>query len=213
MTDGVFIKDDRGPKTLMMHTEWRVPIYIGGGIQLAVILTCTVVTMFAILTFRMLMNVSARFDEPVYRQNGPTIANNLNVLWIVVMNTVYTKVATILNDLENHRTDTQYEDALITKTFLFQFFNSYSALLYVAFIKAVNLPLFNGFGEEDEVSGKSYTDTCGRQGISDFSAVQKSADTPCDPSTADLFDATCKQLTVRCEIKPSVIKSVDQMSC
>ena len=36
---------------------------------------------------------------------------------------------------ENHRTDTEYEDNLIAKTFMFQFVNSYASLIYIAFIK------------------------------------------------------------------------------
>lgn len=37
--------------------------------------------------------------------------------------------------VENHRTDTEYENALITKLFLFNFVNSYSSLFYIAFFK------------------------------------------------------------------------------
>ena len=40
-----------------------------------------------------------------------------------------------LNDYENHRTDTEYEDNLISKIFIFQLVNSFAALTYVSFIK------------------------------------------------------------------------------
>eukprot|EP01035_Chromulina_nebulosa_P017328 gene17328-22872_t len=40
----------------------------------------------------------------------------------------------VLNDRENHRTDTQYEDAMVSKIFLFQFVNSYASFFYIAFI-------------------------------------------------------------------------------
>jgi hypothetical protein len=40
-----------------------------------------------------------------------------------------------LTDYENHRTDTEYEDALIAKTFVVQFFNCYTPLFYIAFVK------------------------------------------------------------------------------
>ncbi|CAM9264274.1 unnamed protein product, partial [Heterosigma akashiwo] len=36
---------------------------------------------------------------------------------------------------ENHRTDTEFEDALISKTFAFQLVNNYAALGYTAFYK------------------------------------------------------------------------------
>ena len=40
-----------------------------------------------------------------------------------------------LNDVQNHRTDTDYEDSLVTKVFAFQFFNANSFCFYVAFVK------------------------------------------------------------------------------
>jgi anoctamin-10/anoctamin-7 len=41
-----------------------------------------------------------------------------------------------LNEYENHRTDTDYEDNLIAKIFIFQLVNSFAALTYVSFIKS-----------------------------------------------------------------------------
>jgi hypothetical protein len=42
--------------------------------------------------------------------------------------------ASYLNNWENHRTESEYEDALIAKLFFFQFVNSYSSCFYIAFI-------------------------------------------------------------------------------
>lgn len=53
----------------------------------------------------------------------------------LVLDRIYEKVAFLLNDLQNHRTDTQYEDSLVGKIFSFRFLNSYAYLTYVAFIK------------------------------------------------------------------------------
>lgn len=64
------------------------------------------------------------------------MGGGLNAAFIVVMNKLYSYLAVALNNWENHRTKTAYEDALIMKTFLFQFVNSYIALFYIAFIKA-----------------------------------------------------------------------------
>jgi hypothetical protein len=41
----------------------------------------------------------------------------------------------VLCGAENHRTDTAYENSLITKIAVFQFINSYISLFYIAFIK------------------------------------------------------------------------------
>ncbi|CAM9168269.1 unnamed protein product [Sphacelaria rigidula] len=67
-----------------------------------------------------------------FSQIIPALANAVQ---IQVMNVVYGTVAIKLTDLENHRTDTAYEDNLIGKTFMFQFVNSYASLVYIAFIK------------------------------------------------------------------------------
>ncbi len=52
-----------------------------------------------------------------------------------VLNIVYQGVAIRLNDYENHRTDTQYEDFLISKIFCFQLVNTFAGLTYVSFVK------------------------------------------------------------------------------
>jgi hypothetical protein len=46
---------------------------------------------------------------------------------------VYDKVATWLNNWENHETETIYNDKLAIKIFIFRFFNSYSSLFYLAY--------------------------------------------------------------------------------
>ncbi|KAL4144975.1 hypothetical protein PRNP1_012649 [Phytophthora ramorum] len=68
-------------------------------------------------------------------QLGGAAASTVNAIQIMIMNNVYSTIAEKLNHFENHRTDTEYEDHLIGKTFLFQFVNSYASLFYVAFIK------------------------------------------------------------------------------
>ena len=64
------------------------------------------------------------------------IASVLQSVIIVVMNIIYLHIAIALNNFENHRTDTQYEDFLISKIFVFQVVNSFAGLSYVAFIKS-----------------------------------------------------------------------------
>lgn len=68
-------------------------------------------------------------------QFGGPVASTINAVQIMILNTVYSGMAQKLNNFENHRTDTEFEDHLIAKTFLFQFVNSYASLFYVAFIK------------------------------------------------------------------------------
>jgi len=46
---------------------------------------------------------------------------------------LFDKISEWLNDLENNRTDTEYENSLILKSFLFFFCNAYSALFIILF--------------------------------------------------------------------------------
>ncbi len=63
------------------------------------------------------------------------IASLLIALQIQFLNGFFGEIAIKLNNQENHRTDTEYEDALIAKTFAFQFVNSFASLFYIAFVK------------------------------------------------------------------------------
>lgn len=79
--------------------------------------------------------------------NASTVASILNTIQITILNSIYQFVATALTDSENHRTDTEYEDNLITKMFMFQFLNSYASFFFLAFI-AQWLPKPVGVPEE-----------------------------------------------------------------
>ena len=60
------------------------------------------------------------------------MASVINAVQITILNIVYGKVAVKLTRRENHRTDTEYEDSLIAKIFVFQFVNSYTSFYYLA---------------------------------------------------------------------------------
>ena len=71
----------------------------------------------------------------------------LNALSIMILGRIYEKFARQLTTWENHRTQvdyltdwlidrqTDYNDALIVKLFVFQFANTYMSLFYLAFIR------------------------------------------------------------------------------
>ena len=66
---------------------------------------------------------------------GP-LASVLNAIQIQVFNYLYQELAFKLTDWENHKTQSAYEQSFVLKSFLFQFVNSYNALIYIAFIKS-----------------------------------------------------------------------------
>lgn len=48
------------------------------------------------------------------------VASLANSLQIQVFNFFYSRLADYLTERENHRTDTEFEDSMIAKTFMFQ---------------------------------------------------------------------------------------------
>uniref|UniRef100_A0A8C0EGQ4 Anoctamin n=1 Tax=Bubo bubo TaxID=30461 RepID=A0A8C0EGQ4_BUBBB len=62
-------------------------------------------------------------------------ASFISFIVIMVLNIVYEKVAILITDFELPRTQTDYENSLTTKMFLFQFVNYYSSCFYIAFFK------------------------------------------------------------------------------
>ncbi|EPB69470.1 hypothetical protein ANCCEY_11443 [Ancylostoma ceylanicum] len=54
-------------------------------------------------------------------------------LMIVISDKLYRQLALFLNDLENYRTDDEYEDFLISKIVIFQFVTAFGSLFYIAF--------------------------------------------------------------------------------
>ena len=97
-----------------------------------------VVTVGGIFFFQYWLNLPANQNMLViFGFNGATIvAPLLSAIVINVLNALYTGVAVSMNDYENHRTATEYEDALISKIFVFQLVNSFASLTYVSFVKS-----------------------------------------------------------------------------
>jgi anoctamin-1 len=74
---------------------------------------------------------------------------------IIVLDTVYNFVAQWLTDREFHRTQTDYDDSLALKIYLFQFVNNYSSLFYLAFVQAYIVG-FPGHYNMIEISSQKY---------------------------------------------------------
>eukprot|EP01050_Picozoa_sp_SAG11_P003439 SAG11_NODE_193_length_12862_cov_7.128888_15_plen_78_part_00 len=58
------------------------------------------------------------------QQKWKLLSAGANLLLIVVAGIVYELIAEKLNNFENYRTETEYQDGLIAKNFLFQFVNN-----------------------------------------------------------------------------------------
>ena len=123
------------------------PSYINGKLTLQYpaskfirrgIISKAVVTTFCMLIIGIVASIYVLRFQLERHGNGKyyasTVASILNSIQIIVLNMLYRSVVTFLNNQENHRTDTQYEDSLIIKMFFFSFINNYSSFFFIAFI-------------------------------------------------------------------------------
>jgi len=93
------------------------------------------------------------FQKILDAKYGAIAASTLQALVTVGLNVVYKELAIIMVDYENHRTDDQWENAIINKVFGFQFINSYFSLFYIAFLKGK-------IGDLSFPGGEPYSDQC-----------------------------------------------------
>ena len=147
-----------------------------------------------VLVFKMTISVATLFEdnEIISSWVGQQIPLLCSTVWISLMNSSYKRVATYFNNLENYRTETEYNDQLIFKTVAFQFVNSYILLFYVAFFKANEAPMGFLFNARDETTGEFYRDMCGARpklstgGLLDFPFANVNPScTVDDPQEAD----------------------------
>ena len=68
--------------------------------------------------------------------SASTLASIVNTVQINVFNYIYSNVARLIVENENHRTETEFADSLVSKLFCFQFVNSFASFFYIAFIAA-----------------------------------------------------------------------------
>lgn len=64
-----------------------------------------------------------------------TSAAIVNLVIIMILTRVYHRLAQWMVNMENPRTQTEYESSFTFKIFLFEFVNFYSSLIYIAFFK------------------------------------------------------------------------------
>eukprot|EP01119_Soliformovum_irregulare_P010297 TRINITY_DN2524_c0_g1_i1.p1 TRINITY_DN2524_c0_g1~~TRINITY_DN2524_c0_g1_i1.p1 ORF type:complete len:732 (-),score=157.04 TRINITY_DN2524_c0_g1_i1:18-2213(-) len=100
-----------------------------GMIPMALLVTGVIVITMGILTFRLYI------QETGLALFGGVLGAAANAVTILILNKVYEKLAVLITNWENHRTQSSYDNMIILKTFLFQFVNSYISLYYIAFVK------------------------------------------------------------------------------
>ena len=94
-------------------------------------------TIASIFVFKVFISLPTSTNATGLNQTTSTyVGLIINAVVIIILGKIYRKIALMLTHWENHRTETHFEDALIAKSFVFTFCNSYATLFYMAFIKS-----------------------------------------------------------------------------
>ncbi|EDO49855.1 predicted protein, partial [Nematostella vectensis] len=133
---------ERNPVTGILEPhfpdEKRKPRLFSGIAIVFTMVSLVLVFMVGVIVYKLLVyRPLAR--NPSTRAYALQIANStgafVNLTIIMILSRVYERVALALTHWEMHRTQTEYEDSLTFKVFVFQFANFYSSIFYVAFFK------------------------------------------------------------------------------
>ncbi|KAL4227959.1 Anoctamin-8 [Mactra antiquata] len=115
------------------YSSWKRNLF-RYGVTVPVVFICLIIVfMVMLLIFELQEWVNGLVkngDIPYFCQFVPKV---LLAVSIGVLDEIYKKIATWLNDKENYRLDETYENHLIVKLVLFQFVNSFLSLFYIAF--------------------------------------------------------------------------------
>ncbi|XP_023701847.1 anoctamin-7 isoform X2 [Cryptotermes secundus] len=101
-------------------------------------ISLVIIFIVAVIIYRVLVSIPL-FQNSTFRAQAQAIANMtgavVNLILIMAMSRVYEKLAFRLTTWEMHRTQTEFDDNLTFKVFIFQFVNFYSSIFYIAFFK------------------------------------------------------------------------------
>ncbi|KAK4887282.1 hypothetical protein RN001_003553 [Aquatica leii] len=93
---------------------------------------------FGIVIYRLTLLASDELyadNTSYYTYVMPFTAGILNLICIMILNYIYNYLAEILTEMELQRTQTEYDESLALKIYMFQFVNYYSSIFYIAFLK------------------------------------------------------------------------------
>lgn len=102
----------------------------------AFFVVCVVASVVGVFAAKFMLEADNEANE-----YASLIFSILNAVVVFVMSSVYMFIAKCLTDYENHRTALEYQDALIGKTFIVEFINSFSAMFFMAFAQPFLAPV------------------------------------------------------------------------
>jgi len=95
----------------------------------------TVVTLWMTLCVWLVVVVLMQRDQNPTNLELKVALGVANSVMIIVFDILYKFMSQFFNDWENHRTDQDYQDNMIAKSFVFRFVNSFASLFFLAFLR------------------------------------------------------------------------------
>ncbi|ELT94351.1 hypothetical protein CAPTEDRAFT_102977, partial [Capitella teleta] len=127
-----------GIKEPYFPKEDRFARVLSGAAVIVVMMVLVIIFILAVILYRVLVSIPL-FQNELFRSQASLIASGssavVNLILIMALGKVYEKLALKLTQWEMHRTQTEFEDQLIFKVFIFQFVNFYSSIIYIGFFK------------------------------------------------------------------------------
>ncbi|XP_070498567.1 anoctamin-2 isoform X2 [Chironomus tepperi] len=121
--------------------KFKLPNYLLSYSIIILYILLSIAVVLALIVYRMATLSSKRVYGAIdplsfrYIVLLPVTTGIINLIVITIMNYLYDYLAVFLTDLEYRRTQTEYDNSLSLKIYLFQFINYYSSLFYIAFLK------------------------------------------------------------------------------
>uniref|UniRef100_A0A8C9SUH3 Anoctamin n=1 Tax=Scleropages formosus TaxID=113540 RepID=A0A8C9SUH3_SCLFO len=123
----------------------RMPAYM------TFIFLMTFAILFGVIIYRVTTQASLQMSSmPSIRANVRLTVKStaviINVVVILILDEVYSKIARWLTILEVPKTDKSFEQRLILKTFILKFLNAFSPIFYIAFIRGKTANTASSYG-------------------------------------------------------------------
>jgi anoctamin-7 len=116
----------------------RAPRIYSGVLIIITMVSLVLIFMLGVIVYKLLVYRPLsrnKFTQRRALQIANISGTLCNLICIMILSRVYEKVALALTHWEMHRTQTEYEDNLTFKVFVFQFVNFYASIFYIAFFK------------------------------------------------------------------------------
>lgn len=121
---------------------WRkqFPLTVLSGAVVLFMVMVALASVLGVIIYRVALRIAlSRSPDPAIAENSSLItsvtAAVINLVIIMIFNVIYGRVAYYLTELEMPRSQTDFDNSLTLKMYMFQFVNYYSSIFYIAFFK------------------------------------------------------------------------------